>query len=116
MPHECRKEVWLDAQWGTRCDLESSAVSGSLSPSCEVILQPTMEDVSLLVLQESPNLSMVTMKTEAAWVIEIHRKSPSSFLADGFFPCPSTLFTRAADHGVRWTGLHFTPPSLSPLS
>lgn len=110
---ECRKEAWLDAPWGTRCDLKSSAVSGSLSPSCEVILQSIMGDSSLLVLQGSPNLSMVTTRTKASWVIGIHRKSPSSLLADAFFPCPSTLFTRAADRGARWTGLYSIPPSLS---
>lgn len=106
--------AWVQ-KWGTRCDPKSSAVSGSPSPSCEVILQPVMENTSLLVLQGSPNLAMVTMRTEAAWVIEIHRKSPSSFLADGFISCPSTLFTRAASHGARRADLDFIPRSLSPL-
>lgn len=101
----------MNSQWGTRCDAKSGAASRSSSTSCEVIRQPGMEDISLLVLQGSSNLSMVTKKTQAAWVIEIHRKSQSSFLADGLSPCTSARFIRAADRESRWPDLNVIPPA-----
>lgn len=112
--HPCmsaERKTWLDSQQGTRSDPKSRVASRSSSPSCEVIRQPSMEDLYFLVLQGSSNLSMVTMRKRVAWVIEIHRKSQSSFLADGFSPRTSTRFIRAADRGSRWTDLNFIPPA-----
>lgn len=60
---------------------------------------------------------MMKLRTEAACIIEIHRKSLKLIFSRWFlFPCPSNLFTRTADHVAKFTDLNIIPPHFLPTS